>query len=63
MNSKLKKEVDTMVALLSHVVSCDRARGGGKSINGEMLLVFESLHELFGRVNKLEKPGKVKMEK
>jgi len=58
MNKDLKKEVDDRVALLSHIVANDMARGGGKPMNGEMLLVFESLQELFGRLDKLERPGK-----
>jgi len=30
----------------------------GNLENNEMLLIFESLQELFGRVNKLERSGK-----
>ena len=54
----LKKEVDDKVEFLRHLVANDRARGGGKPMNNEMFLVFKSLQELFGRVNKLERPGK-----
>ena len=54
----LKEEIDGRVELLSHLVANDMARGGGKPMNSEMLLVFKSLQELFGRVTKLERPGK-----
>ena len=58
MSKDLETEVNDRVILLSCLVMNEMARSGGKPMNREMLLVFESLQELFGRVTKLEKPGK-----
>ncbi len=52
MNKNLQKEIDERVKLLSYIVTCEMARGGGKPMNGEMLLIFEALQDLY------EKSGK-----
>ena len=50
MDKSLKEQVDNRVKLLRHIVISEMARGGGISMNGEMLLVFEALQELYEKL-------------
>lgn len=54
----VQEQVADRVSLLSHIVAKERARGATGSRNGEFLLIFGALQDLYKRIEHVSSGGR-----